>query len=126
MMLYRPMVCYFVSKGVQTMAKYFHISSGMRGCYMPDTSYIAKCETRRELKAALEYEYASQVDDGECFGNRKDIARIAAEAWREAKKARPTIYDFVIPYGNELGGGRPYGIFCAVSTRDDYLAAQNE
>jgi hypothetical protein len=108
------------------MAKYFHISSGLRGAYMPDTSYIAKCETRRELKSALEYEYTFQVDEGGYFGNRKDIARIAAEAWREAQKSNPTIYDFVIPYGNERGGGRPFGIFCSVSTRVDYLASQEE
>jgi hypothetical protein len=106
------------------MTKYFTIMTGLRGCYMPDNCYTVRADTRRELKAVLEYEYTFQVDNAEAFGNRKDIARVAAVAWREAKKATPTIYDFVIPYGNDRVGDRPYGIFCAVSTRSDYLASQ--
>jgi hypothetical protein len=36
------------------MAKYFTISHGLRGCYMPDGDpYIVMARTRRELKAAI-------------------------------------------------------------------------
>lgn len=32
---------------------YFHVSAGLRGCYLPDSSYIIRATTRRELKEAL-------------------------------------------------------------------------
>lgn len=32
------------------MARYFHISAGLRGAYMPDNAAVIRCETRRELR----------------------------------------------------------------------------
>lgn len=107
------------------MAKYFTISTGMRGCYLPDTAYTFKANTRRELKEALADEYRIQVTEGECFGNRDMVATVAAAAWREAKKARPSIYDHVVPFAMKRQGAAAWGIFCSVSTRADYVEYLN-
>ena len=102
------------------MAKYFHIMTGLRGCYMPDSSYVIKADTRRELRQALAYEADATADSG-YYLNRRAVATIAAAAWREAHKPHPSIFDFVIPYGDSRTGARPFGIFASVATRADYL-----
>lgn len=107
------------------MARYFHISHGLRGCYMPDAIHVIRAETRRELKAALARE-ARDFRDAGFHLNQKDVARVAAAAWREAHKARPSIYDFVIPYGRDHIGDRPFAIAASVATRADFVTYQSE
>ena len=41
---------------------YFSIYQGFRGCYMPDGAYIIQAKTRRDLKAALQWEADSIRD----------------------------------------------------------------
>lgn len=107
------------------MAKYFHVGHGLRGCYMPDAIHVIRAETRRDLKAALAWESRDIADAGFHL-NQKHVASVAAAAWREAHKARPSIYDFVIPYGRDHSGGRPFAIFASVATRADFKAYEEE
>ena len=108
------------------MAKYFHISQGLRGCYMPDNSQVIKCATRRELKSALEYDADSIRDAGMVGCNKKQIAWLAAIAWREAQKPNPAYLPYVAPYRDKHQDSYPYGIFVSVATRSDYLEQSDE
>lgn len=101
--------------------RYFAISNGLRGCYMPDSVYIGAFKTRRELKSALEYE-AESMRDSYVGLNKRAIASLAAESWREAGKARPSIYDFVAPCG-QARGDQSYALAVSVSNRADYRAS---
>ena len=98
------------------MSRYFHLSSGLRGCYMPDNSQIVKVTTRRELKehvaelvAMLDYPFG---------GSKAAIAEVVAMAWRSDRKEW---HDFVVPLSSERGVYR-FGVFISNSTRADYLA----
>lgn len=107
------------------MAKYFAISQGLRGCYMPDSVYIIKAGTRRELKAALEYEARDLRDAGFIGLSKRAIASLAAGAWNEAGKVSARSIDFVAPYRAAGMSHYPYGLFASVSTRADYLAQED-
>ena len=96
---------------------YFHIAAGLRGCYMPDNAFVIKCDTRRELKNALQWEAYSYRDAGFIGANKKAIATIAAAAWRDRKKTQ-------LPYALPLAqtpGNYCHGIFVSSATRDEYL-----
>lgn len=109
------------------MSKYFHISTGLRGCYMPDSVYVVRCDTRRDLKAALEYEAATIRDSGLYVGcSKRDIAALAAIGWREARKASPAILPHVAPYRAKGQDHYPYGVFVSVATRREYLESEEE
>ncbi len=108
------------------MARYFAISVGLRGCYMPDSSYLIKADTRRELKRALEGEAQASPDSDTIGLSKRAIASLAAAAWREAGKARPSPYDHVAPYRHKGQDSYPYGLFVSVSNRADYLESLNE
>ena len=73
---------------------YFAIANGLRGCYLPDSSYVIQCGTRRELKAAL--------------------------AW---KARRGTSGEFVAPYRwqYQARGSFPFGLFVWPSDKETYL-----
>lgn len=107
------------------MAKYFNISHGLRGCYMPDsTPYVIMVTTRRALKMAIEYE-ASML--GDMVGlSKKNIATCAANAWYEANKAKPSYLPHCLPCKDEGQKEYSYGIFVAVASRADYLESQKE
>lgn len=108
------------------MAKYFHINHGLRGCYMPDGDpQVIRCETRRELKAVI-------MDEAECLGDmvglsKAAIARLAADAWREAQKAQPAYLPFCLPCHDRSVkiAKYSYGIFCGVATRAEWLEQQS-
>lgn len=93
------------------MAKYFHIMSGLRGCYMPDNHYTIKVSTRRELKRCIESELCYQAD--ECnFNYRKgDIAWAAARMWRGESQS-------IIPFGS--GKSRTFSVEIASATRAEW------
>lgn len=102
---------------------YFNISTGLRGCYMPDNAYIVRCDTRRELKAIIKSECRDYRDAGFVGANQRAIAWIAAMAWRNRGK-------FQLPYALPLAPSHArdnycHGIFVASADRQefrDYMA----
>ncbi|RVC71336.1 hypothetical protein EN759_00540 [Mesorhizobium sp. M00.F.Ca.ET.038.03.1.1] len=101
------------------MSKYFHIMTGLRGCYMPDNAYVIRVDTRRELKAAIEDEARLCRDSGFVGGSKSAVASLAAAAWREAHKRNPSIYPHVAPYGSR--DNRHSAIHVSTATRAEYL-----
>lgn len=102
------------------MAKYFHVSNGLRGAYMPDNSQVIMCKTRRELKSAVEYDARDMREAHGFGGSKKHIAAFVATCWREAHKKTPAYLPYCLPFGNKPGN-RPFGLFVSVATRRDYL-----
>jgi hypothetical protein len=71
--------------------KYFIVTSGLRGCYMPNSINVFAFDTRRALKSYLTDE--ANVREG-CVGLTKaNLAWAAAHAWKG--KGQGTI----IPFG---------------------------
>lgn len=106
------------------MAKYFHIMSGLRGCYMPDSSYVIKVDTRCELKSVIEGEVRHQIHDCDFKGgDKKTIAWAAAKAWREAQEDWRG-NSAVIPFGK--GKERPFSIVISVATRREWKDSQQD
>lgn len=103
------------------MAKYFTISTGLRGCSMPDSVYVSKVETRKELKAVLTYEVEGWRNSGAMGGSKRVVAAIAAEVWREAKKQRPAILPYCIPIKPDGANDYSSGVFISVASRSEYL-----
>lgn len=101
------------------MSHYFTISQGLRGCYMPDSCYTVRVDTRRELKAYLESEAGSIRDAGFIGCSTGAIAGLAALAWR---KRKGFTLDLVSPYKAQGQDGYPYGLFVGHARRGDYLA----
>jgi hypothetical protein len=102
------------------MSRYFHISAGLRGCYMPDTAYVVRVDTRRELKAVIANEMRNQADNCDFRYNKRDIAHAAKRAW---DKRRPLALPIAVPYGRR--NERPFGVFVSRSDRDDWKADQS-
>jgi hypothetical protein len=105
---------------------YFHISTGLRGCYMPNESYIVHVKTRRELKDAIAYEAERYRDSGYVGANKKAVATIAALAWRNAKTRR----DY-LPYALPVAPPHARDNYCEAvfisnATRDEYRAFEKE
>ncbi len=98
---------------------YFWIEYGLRGAFCDGNSYIIRCDTRRELKAAIQWEADSLRDAGMLGASKRAVASLAADAWRALK--RPTPYPFVMPISNNGGCSYAWGIHCAPSTRQEYL-----
>lgn len=101
------------------MSRYFHISYGLRGCYMPDSAEVVRVDTRRALK-----EYVSDLVaylDYPFGGSKAAVAEVVATAWRSPKEWR----DFVIPLAETKGAYR-FGVFISNSTRADYLAQPDD
>ena len=102
---------------------YFQILVGLRGCYMPDSAYVIRCNTRRELKAALESESSYFCDD--VFGlNKRVIAWAAAKAWRERRQIGRQ--SAILPYG--FHSKRELGKFCSIevhpASRAEFLESE--
>lgn len=103
---------------------YFHISHGLRGCYMPDSSYVIRAATRRELKDAIAREAESYRDAGFIGANQKAIAALAAIAWRNAK-TRADYLPYALPLApSHSRGNYCYGVFVGNATRDDWREYQ--
>lgn len=107
------------------MAKYFTISHGLRGCYMPDSDpFVLQCTTRRELKAVI-MEHAHTLDSGATQGfSRRAIASFAAACWREAHKQKPAYLPYALPYREPDESHYHNAIFCSVATRRAFLEYQ--
>lgn len=101
---------------------YFHISTGLRGCYMPNSSCVVQAATRRALKACIAYEAELYAESGYVGANKKAIAYVAACAWRNRKK-------FQLPYTLPVAppharGNYCEGVFVSAATRKEYLDSQ--
>ena len=105
------------------MARYFTITQGLRGCYMPDNAYVIKCETRRELKSALAWEADSITDAGFVGCNKRAVAWLAATLWRRAAPGkRDGGLESVIPYRcADQRDNWAFAIGGSPATRDEYL-----
>jgi hypothetical protein len=101
---------------------YFTVYQGLRGCYMPDSAYTIRANTRRDLKSILQWEADSIRDAGMVGCSKKEVAWLAATAWRNRR--RPS-GEFVAPYRSAEQKHYPYalGVFVGV-TRQDYLDSQ--
>lgn len=105
--------------------RYFSISQGLRGCYMPDSAYEIRVKTRRELKDVLESEAYSIRDAGFLGCNKKAIAWLANAAWKGY--GGRNYLPYVAPYRNpDSPGNFCYGLFAAPSTRDDWKTYERE
>jgi len=109
------------------MAKYFNISHGLRGCYMPDGDpYYVMVRTRRELKGLIA-EHAESL--GDMIGlSKKNIATFAATCWYEAHKEKPDYLPHCLPCHDRSVkiSKYSYGIFVSVATRREYLDFEKE
>ena len=100
---------------------YFILSNGLRGCYMPDSAYVIRVTTRRELKSAISDECRDLYDAGFVGTNKRAIAQFAAEAWRRRKDPRWTL-DLALPYRHaDQAGNWCFGVFLIRATRREYL-----
>lgn len=109
---------------------YFWIAQGLRGCYMPDSSYVIQVKTRRELKSALQWEADSIRDAFDAGCGKAAIAWLANAAWKARKSGNGNPYPFVAPYGNRKYSGNGFNycfaLHCAPSCREDWKASQEE
>jgi len=111
------------------MSHYFTVSTGLRGCYMPDNSVELRVDTRRELRDYVLSELRDLQDAGFIISKREAIATVA-DIWRNLKAPRRSPYAFVVPYGwrNSRGAGvnKCNAIHINHSTRADWLASQED
>jgi hypothetical protein len=100
---------------------YFTFYHGLRGCYLPDSAFIVRATTRKELKRAIEAEAEGVREAGMVGMNKRAIAWLAAAAWRNRRKASG---EYVAPYREARHTSYPYalGVFVGAS-RADYLAS---
>lgn len=103
------------------MAKYFTISSGLRGCYLPDSLAIIRIDTRRELRGYIENEAENWRGGGAAGLSKAAISTFAAECWREAQKKRPAYLPFCLPIKPRGASNYSSGLFASVATRAEYL-----
>jgi hypothetical protein len=95
------------------MSRYFIITSGLRGCYMPDSHEVVRCDTRAELKAILEDEADARAEGA--YGlSRRDVAWAANHAWRKGSKGA------ILPFG-QRPRERPFAIEISPATRKEWL-----
>lgn len=87
------------------MSRYFHITHGLRGCYMPDSVWIARVETRRELKDIIHAECEDM--------SKRNVAWLAAQVWRKGN-----VGSYVVPTGPG------YGLHVMQASRAEYLESQ--
>lgn len=104
------------------MAKYFHISTGLRGAYLPDNAYCVKVNSRRELKAIVLNEYRDIKEAGYSI-NKAELTATVADIWRNTKAIRKSPYPFVVPYGfrNSHGVNKCNAIHIGHATRAEYV-----
>lgn len=102
---------------------YFHVSSGLRGAYLADNAAVIRCNTRRELKDYIASEARNWADAGYIGANKKDIAHIAAIAWRNRNKIQlPYCLPLAPPHNRTSYSS---GIFVATATRDEFKEFEN-
>lgn len=108
------------------MSRYFNVSTGLRGCYMADSSYEIRVDTRRELRAVIASELDSYRDAGFLGATDRAAGTLAAAAWRESRKPCPSYLPYCAPVADGLGADYCQGVFVVSSTRADWLAYEGE
>ena len=102
--------------------KYFQISSGLRGCYMPDCSYVVGCITRAKLKAILMDECERLREAYGFGGSKKEITSVVTQMWRSERR---DYLPFAIGFGRtRAADDRPFGVFVSRSTKADFAACE--
>jgi hypothetical protein len=94
---------------------------GLRGCYMPDSSYAVSVKTRRELKDLLTEEYDRCVsEDDPAPRSKREIASVAAALWRRHWRDRDSYLS------TALATGPGYGIQVSPISGAEYRASREE
>lgn len=104
---------------------YFTIMAELRGCYADNSSaFTVRCDTRRALKAALEWEARDLREAGAIGLSKRNVASLAAMAWRKRSSRSP--YPTVLPfrYAHHSPGNDCMGLMVYTATRADWLAGQ--
>lgn len=109
-----------MSKRVHNRHEYFTIAQGLRGCYMPDSCYEIRVQSRRELRAALQWEADSIRDAGFIGCTNRAVSWLANAAWKA--RGKPCL-PYVAPYGDRDGHTANYcfALQCAPSDRQSYV-----
>jgi len=99
--------------------RYFNISSGLRGCYLPDNAGVYAFERRRELKAFLQTE-ADVLRDAYGYGGAKrEVATAAAWLWSGYARHR-----IAIPFGREKKH-YTFALFIEPASKEEYETQEN-
>ena len=101
---------------------YFHISNGLRGCYMPDNQFVVSVTTRRELKRVLEAELY-YLGDSYTGPRKRAIASFAKRAWETRGEAT---LDHCLPLRIRYQSSASYGFFASAATKADFEAYLEE
>lgn len=104
---------------------FFTIMQGLRGCYMPDSCYVIKAQTRRELRQALEWEARDIREAFDAGCSKRAVAWLANASWKARKRYG---LPYVAEYGNRSGNRVNYcfGLQCATASRDEWKQSQEE
>lgn len=106
--------------------KYFLIQTGLRGGYMPDSSYPIRCETRRDLREAIKSESAQANYGGDMVGLSDRVqASFAAWIWSDVVKKMAQYLPYALPYGYRRQG-KPYAVFVVPISRAEFLKHDGE
>ena len=106
---------------------YFTIMAELRGCYADnDSAFTIRCNTRRELKSALEWEARDLRDAGAIGLSKRAVASLAAEAWRNraSRSPYPVVQGFRYPHHS--AGNDCMGLMVYNASRADYLAQESD
>lgn len=103
--------------------RYYFINHGLRGAYVDDSSYVIQCETRRELKEAIEGVASHYRDGGYIGASKAAIAAIAAAQWRDRKNYLPYCLPLAPAHARTQYS---FGIFVSPATRADFLEYEKE
>jgi hypothetical protein len=95
--------------------KYFNISNGLRGCYMPDNSFVVEADSIAGLHVVLEGEARYMVDAGYKGASKYNIKRLAREAW-ENNSYLPCVCPLKPAHTSDYS----YGLFVGTCTKDEY------
>lgn len=100
--------------------KYFTVSNGLRGCYMPDSCHTY-CFTSRKSFVEFFTEEAENVRSDDVNGVDEDAfkanaAALAKEAWQRWNEGWQ--YDLVLPIGDG------YGLFIGRANLNDFRECQ--
>jgi hypothetical protein len=102
--------------------RYFHISSGLRGCYLSDDCSVIAVKSRRELRHIVAEECGRSRDAYGYGGSQRAISAAVAQVWRGYRTQR---LDSAVQFGRERGS-YPFGVFISPATRTEYLESQEE
>jgi len=101
-------------------AKYFHITNGLRGMFMPDRGSTVRVFSMAALKALLEHE-ARYLEETHYGASKRAVARLAHEAW-----TLTGAYPAVMPLRPRGSDTYHYGLFVAPATKQEWQDYERE